>query len=325
MRAGDKTVQRPDIGCPSGSDRLGTVTASVEIVEVGPRDGLQNEARTLSVGTRVELIERLVAAGVRRLEAVSFVRADRVPQMAGAEEVLAELTPRDDVSLIGLVLNRRGAERAAETVCDELNMVVPVTDEFATRNQGAPVEGLLTQTEGVVEVARAAGKKVSVTLAVSFGCPFQGAVPVDQVRPVVERVADLGVDELAFADTVGVGVPSQVAELAALVDDRIPNLRWHFHNTRNTGYANAWAATQVAQGRVVLDASVGGFGGCPFAPAATGNIATEDLLYQLRGTGAEVEGADADDLSGLTSIATWLSGELDSPVQALLGRAGDFR
>ena len=295
----------------------------MEIIEVGPRDGLQNESRTLAVDTRIELVERLVAAGVRRLEAVSFVRPDRVPQMAGAEEVLAGLTPRDDVSLIGLVLNQRGAERAARTTCDELNMVVPVTDEFATRNQGAPTAQLVEQTKGVVEVAREAGKRVSVTLAVAFGCPFQGAVPVDQVRQVVDRVADLGLDELAFADTVGVGVPTQVAALAALVDDRIPSLRWHFHNTRNTGYANAWAATRT-RSRVVLDASVGGFGGCPFAPAATGNIATEDLLYQLRGTGAHVVGADPHDLGGLVGIASWLSTELDSPVQALLGKAGDF-
>lgn len=321
----------PDIEARAGSVSLGAVTPTVEIVEVGPRDGLQNEARALPVETRIELVERLVAAGVRRLEVVSFVRPDRVPQMAGAEEVLAGLTPRDDVSLIGLVLNRRGAERAAGTTCDELNMVVPVTDEFATRNQGATVAQLLTHTAGVVEVARDAGKRVSVTLAVAFGCPFQGAVPTSQVAPVVERVADLGIDELAFADTVGVGVPTQVGALAALVhgDARVPGLRFHFHNTRNTGYANAWAATQLdlaeRGGRVVLDASVGGFGGCPFAPAATGNIATEDLLYQLRGTGASVVAAEPEDLSGLTGIATWLSGELDSPVQALLGKAGDVR
>lgn len=304
--------------------------AVVELVEVGPRDGLQNEARTLAVDTRIELIERLVAAGVRRLEAVSFVRPDRVPQMAGAEEVLAGLPVRDDVDLIGLVLNRRGAERAALTTCDEINMVVPVTDAFATRNQGAPVAQLLDQAAGAVAVAREAGKRASVTLAVAFGCPFQGRVDTAQVAAVVERVADLGVDELAFADTVGVGVPTQVDSLAALVrgDARIPRLRFHFHNTRNTGYANAWAATRLDDPdrgqRVSLDASVGGFGGCPFAPAATGNIATEDLLHLLRGTGARVVGADADDLNGLTAIASWLAAELDSPVQALLGRAGDF-
>ncbi|MBD8870685.1 hydroxymethylglutaryl-CoA lyase [Nocardioides donggukensis] len=305
-------------------------TPIVDVVEVGPRDGLQNESRTLAVDTRVELIHRLVAAGVRRMEAVSFVRPDRVPQMAGAEEVLAALPVREDVDLIGLVLNRRGAERAAETTCDELNMVVPVTDGFGTRNQGAPVERLLEEAAGAVRVARAAGKSASVTLAVAFGCPFQGVVEVAQVAEVVDRVADLGIDELAFADTVGVGVPTQVEALAALVrgDERVPRLRFHFHNTRNTGYANAWAATRLDlssyAGRVSLDASVGGFGGCPFAPAATGNIATEDLLHLLRRTGADVAGADADDLEGLTGTASWLSDRLSSPVPALLGRAGDF-
>ena len=302
----------------------------VELVEVGPRDGLQNESRTLSVETRVALIERLVAAGVRRLEAVSFVRGDRVPQMAYAEEVLAGLTVRDDVDLIGLVLNRRGAERAAETVCDELNVVLPVTDDFATRNQGVTVEQGLEHAAAAVQVARDAGKRASVTLAVAFGCPFQGEVPVSQVAALVERVADLGIDELAFADTIGVGVPSQVRALAALVagDVRVPRLRFHFHNTRNTGYANAWAATTLdlsSHGdRVSLDASVGGFGGCPFAPAATGNIATEDLLHLLRRCGTEVVGARVEDLAPLLDTASWLSDELASPVQALLGRAGDL-
>lgn len=303
----------------------------VELVEVGPRDGLQNEARRLDVATRVALVRRLVDAGVRRLEVVSFVRPDRVPQMAGAEEVLdglADLGGR--ATLVGLVLNRRGAERAAATACDELNMVVPVTDSFATRNQGTDTAGLLEQAAGVVEVARAAGRRVSVTLAVAFGCPFEGEVAPARVADVVDRVLDLGVDELALADTVGVGVPTQVEELGAiaLADDRLRALRFHFHNTRNTGYANAWAATRLdlaaVGGRVALDASVGGYGGCPFAPAATGNIATEDLLHLLRRTGATVEGADADDLSPLVDTAAWLAEHLGRPVDALLGRAGDF-
>ena len=303
----------------------------VELVEVGPRDGLQNETRTLDVATRVELVHRLAAAGVRRMEVASFVRPDRVPQMAGAEEVLAGLADlADTTTLIGLVLNRRGAERAADTGCHELNMVVPVTDTFATRNQGADTAGLLDQTAGVVEVARAAGKRVSVTLAVAFGCPFEGEVAPARVADVVDRVLDLGVDELAIADTVGVGVPTQVEELGALAlaDERLTRLRFHFHNTRNTGYANAWAATRLdlsgVGGVVALDASVGGYGGCPFAPAATGNIATEDLLHLLRRTGATVTGADPADLAPLTGTATWLAEQLGRPVDALLGRAGDF-
>lgn len=299
---------------------------TVELVEVGPRDGLQNEARTLPVATRVRLIRRLLDLGMRRVEAVSFVRPDRVPQMAGAEQVMAALDDdgRDEVSYIGLVLNRRGAERAVETSCHELNMVVPVTDEFSRRNQGATTDALIEQAAGAVEVARAAGRRVSVTLAVSFGCPFEGEVPVDRVARVVDRVSDLGIDELALADTVGVGVPPQVLELGALVDDRVPRLRFHFHNTRSTGYANAWAATSVRPD-VALDASIGGFGGCPFAPAATGNIATEDLAYLLRRGGVPVTGPADLDLEAAAEVARWLSGELDSPVQGQLGRAGDFR
>ncbi|MBZ5735603.1 hydroxymethylglutaryl-CoA lyase [Nocardioides sp. TRM66260-LWL] len=308
----------------------------VDLVEVGPRDGLQNESRTLPVEVRARLIERLVDAGVRRLEAVSFVRPDLVPQMAEPERVL-DLLPAwedgPDVTLIGLVLNRRGAERAVATRVQELNMVVPVTDGFATRNQGASVEALLDQAADVVSVARDAGRRVSVTLPVSFGCPFDGDVHPEQVAPVVERVLAMGVDELAFADTIGVGVPPQVEALASLVPEAargatLPHLRFHFHNTRNTGYANAWAATRLDLaaygGRVALDSSVGGFGGCPFAPAATGNIGTEDLVHLLRRGGVRVSDLDdVDDLSGLIDTAAWLSTELGSPVQALLGRAGD--
>ncbi|MCF6379741.1 hydroxymethylglutaryl-CoA lyase [Nocardioides KLBMP 9356] len=303
---------------------------TVDVVEVGPRDGLQNESRTLDVETRVALIDRLARAGARRIEAVSFVRPDRVPQMAHAEEVLDALPSLPGVDLIGLVLNRRGAERAARTRCTELNMVVPVTDTFAERNQGAPTAVLLEQAAEVVDVARAAGQRVSVTLAVAFGCPFEGPVKADQLAPVVEAVLALDVDELAFADTVGVGVPPQVDALAALIPDAItpPRLRFHFHNTRNTGYANAWAATRLDLsrygGRVALDASVGGFGGCPFAPAATGNIATEDLLHLLRRGGVAVADAAPHDLGPLVDVASWLSERLASPVQALLGRAGDF-
>lgn len=296
---------------------------TVELVEVGPRDGLQNEARTLPVATRVELISRLVDLGVRRLEAVSFVRPDRVPQMAGAEEVMAAVPRRDDVTYVGLVLNRRGAERAVETACGELNMVVPVTDEFARRNQGAATAALVEQAAGAVEVARGAGRRISVTLAVAFGCPFEGEVPLARVAEVVDRVSDLGIDELALADTVGVGVPSQVLALGGLVDDRVPRLRFHFHNTRNSGYANAWAATTLGRD-VALDASVGGFGGCPFAPAATGNIATEDLAYLLRRSGVTVRGPAELDLAATGAVASWLAEQLDSPVQALLGKAGDF-
>jgi len=298
---------------------------AIEVVEVGPRDGLQNEHRVLDVTTRVELIRRLVADGVRRLEAVSFVRDDVVPQMACAEEVLAQLDPRSDVTYIGLVLNRRGAERAARSEnCSEVNVVIPVTDGFATRNQRCTVNEMVGHAADAVAVAREAGMSVSATLAVAFGCPFDGPVGDAKVAGVLDRVADLGVDEVAFADTIGVGVPSQVHALADLVrhDARIPRLRFHFHNTRNTGYANAYAASRLEGfSNIVLDASVGGFGGCPFAPAATGNIATEDLVYLLRPGGGL---RDNFNPTALARTGHWLANQLDKPAPGLLGRAGDY-
>ena len=303
--------------------------AGVELVEVGPRDGLQNERRTLPVETRVELVSRLLDLGLRRIEAASFVRPDRVPQMAGAEDVLAALPDAPGATYVGLVLNGRGAQRAALTRCGEINVVVPVTDAFSARNQGTGVAGMLGHAGEAVRVARESGMTVSVTLAVAFGCPFTGPVPAARVAEVIDQVLDLGIDELALADTIGVGVPRQVLTLGALAlgDPRVPALRFHFHNTRNTGYANAWAATELDVAghgqRLALDASLGGFGGCPFAPAATGNIATEDLLHLLRGSEVPVRGPAADlDLEAATTVAAWLAGELDSPVQALVGRAG---
>jgi hydroxymethylglutaryl-CoA lyase len=300
------------------------MTPTVEVVEVGPRDGLQNEAKALPVDSRVELINRLVAQGVRRMEAVSFVHPDRVPQMAGAEEVMRQVPPDAGVTYIGLVLNRRGAERAADTACSEINVVVPVTDEFSQRNQNATVDQLVAEAGAATKIARQAGMTVSVTLAVAFGCPFAGPVSTREVRQVYEQVADLGVDEIAFADTIGVGVPQQVTELAELArgDARVSRLRYHFHNTRNTGYANAFAAASLhGFEEVALDASLGGFGGCPFAPAATGNIATEDLAYLLRRQG--LPGARFD-IPALADVAHWLAGELENPVPGLLARAGDF-
>lgn len=302
----------------------GTGSPTVEVVEVGPRDGLQNESRALAVDTRVELIHRLIGQGVRRMEAVSFVRPDLVPQMAGAEEVMAQVPTDPDITYIGLVLNRRGAARAAETACNEINVVVPVTDDFSQRNQNASVDGLIAEAAAATGIARQAEMSVSVTLAVAFGCPFAGEVGIEQVRQVYDRVADLGVDEVAFADTIGVGVPHQVEAMAELVrgDARVGRLRFHFHNTRNTGYANAFAATRLPDfDDVALDASIGGFGGCPFAPAATGNIATEDLAYLLR---REAVPGQRFDLKTMSELAHWLAGELDNPVPGLIARAGDF-
>ncbi|WP_047867633.1 hydroxymethylglutaryl-CoA lyase [Nocardiopsis sp. RV163] len=292
----------------------------VEIVEVGPRDGLQNEARALPVEERVELIDRAVAAGVRRIEAVSFVNPRRVPQMAGAEEVMAGVTRAPGVSHIGLVLNRRGLDRAVAARVSEVNVAIPATDGFCVRNQGCTVEEMLAALAGIDAALEGTGIPLSVTVSTAFGCPFDGEVVPGRVVEVVRRIADTGAVEIALADTIGVGVPRQVRELVAAVGEVADGraLRCHFHNTRNTGYANALAA--VDAGVRVLDSSLGGFGGCPFAPAATGNIATEDLLYALHRSGLHT----GISLSGAAALGEWMGQRLDRQPPAYLGRAGAF-
>jgi hydroxymethylglutaryl-CoA lyase len=292
----------------------------VTIVDVSPRDGLQNEATLLDTATKVALIERLIAAGVRRIEATSFVHPQRVPQMADAEAVMAAVPRRDDVSYIGLVLNRRGLDRALVAGVDEVNAVVVASDTFNRRNQGVSTEESLAAWAAIAGLAHAAGVRASLTIAAAFGCPFEGEVPAERVIDLAARAMQAGPDELAIADTIGVGVPRQVHELAAgilpLAGD-VP-LRIHLHNTRNTGYANAVAA--VDAGFATLDASVGGIGGCPFAPNATGNIATEDLTYLLERQG-EPTGLDLD---ALREAGGFIARQLGSPAPALLGRAGGF-
>lgn len=290
------------------------------VVEVGPRDGLQNEQTLLSIDDKVALINRSVAAGLRRIEAVSFVNPRRVPQMAGAEEVMDQV-PRDlGVSYIGLVLNRRGLDRALTARVDEVNAVVVATDEFSIRNQGCTVAEGISAALDVVRDARAAGVFATVTIAASFGCPFSGEVQAEHVIGIVEQLAAAEPDEIALADTIGVGVPAQVRTLAAAAARVAPTipLRWHFHNTRNTGYANALTALEL--GSAALDSSIGGYGGCPFAPAATGNIATEDLVYSLERSGVDTGvGLDA-----VIDTAAWLATALEKDPPALLGRAGPF-
>jgi hydroxymethylglutaryl-CoA lyase len=281
----------------------------VTIVDVSPRDGLQNEATLLGTGTKVALIERLIASGVRRIEATSFVHPKRVPQMADAEAVMAAVPRRDDVSYIGLVLNRRGLDRALAAGVDEVNAVVVASDTFNRRNQGVGTEESLDDWAAIADAAHAAGVRASLTIAAAFGCPFEGEVPAERVIDIAGRALQAGPDELAIADTIGVGVPRQVHELAAgilPIAAAVP-LRIHLHNTRNTGYANAVAA-------------VDGIGGCPFAPNATGNIATEDLTYLLERQG-EPTGLDLD---RLREAGSWIARQLGSPAPALLGRAGGF-
>ncbi|MEV4136056.1 hydroxymethylglutaryl-CoA lyase [Dactylosporangium sp. NPDC049742] len=285
----------------------------VEIVEVGPRDGLQNEKVLLPTEVKVDYITRALDAGIRRLEAVAFVHPGRVPQMADAEAVMAAVPRRPGVTYIGLVLNRRGLDRALAAGVDEVNMVVVASDEFSRRNQGTTTAAALDVWH---EVA-AAGIPASLTIAAAFGCPFTGAVPVDRVLGIAASALQSGPREIAIADTIGVGVPTQVRELVHGLRDLGVPLRAHFHNTRNTGYANAVAALEA--GVATLDASIGGIGGCPFAPRATGNIATEDLTYLLHGMGVET----GLDLPALAGTGTWIAARLGIQAPAMLGRTLD--
>lgn len=289
------------------------------VVEVGPRDGLQNEATVVSTPAKIAFITRLVAAGLTRIEATSFVHPRRVPQMADAEAVMAGVPRSDAVSYIGLVLNERGLDRALAAGMDEVNVVLVASETFSQRNQGMSIEESVRSFERIASRARAAGVRVSATIGASFGCPFEGEVPTERVASLARQADALGAQEIAIADTIGVGVPADVHRLAAAVREvsDLP-LRAHFHNTRNTGYANALAA--IDAGIVALDASTGGIGGCPFAPRATGNIATEDLSYLLRRSGY----SPGIDQEAVIAIADTIGTELGSPVPALLGRAGDF-
>jgi len=293
---------------------------SVELVEVSPRDGLQNERVVFSTQDKVALIDRALAAGLRRIEVASFVNPSRVPQMADAEAVLDHLKGREGLSRIGLVLNRRGLDRALRAGVDEVNFVVVASETFSRRNQAASVEETLRTWGEVAAISRACRVRVSAVIGAAFGCPFEGEVDPAHVAALVRRIAEHGPDEIALADTIGVASPGDVRARFAAAAEAAPGvaLRAHFHNTRNTGIANAYAA--VLAGVRVLDASIGGIGGCPFAPAATGNIATEDLGYMLARMG-QLEGVD---LSGLIATASWLQEKLGHQVPAMLGRAGLF-
>ena len=292
----------------------------VEIVEVGPRDGLQSEPGNLPTAAKIELINRLIGAGIRRLEVTSFVNPKRVPQMADAEQVLAGLNKRSDVHYVGLVLNRKGLDRALAAGCTEVGMAVVASDTFNRRNQGVSTEESIAAWLDIAKAAREAGVRAQVTVSAAFGCPFEGEMPVARVLDVVERVAEGRPIEIALADTIGVGVPTQVTELVSRAREVVPGmpLRCHFHNTRNTGIANAYAAVQA--GVAVLDSSVGGVGGCPFAPAATGNIPTEDLLYMLQRSGIQT----GVSLEGIIETGKWLQDQLGRTVPGMLIKAGSF-
>lgn len=304
-----------------------TPARPLQLVEVGARDGLQNEKDVVATGHKLQMLNRLIAAGARRLEVASFVNPARVPQMADGEAVIAALPDRPDVSYIGLCLNKRGVLRALATrECgrrgvDEAGCVLVASDTFGQRNQGQTIEEGVRENRDMLRLAREGGLVPQVTISVAFGCPFEGAVQPQLVARLAGEMAEAGAVEIAVADTIGVGVPAQVEEIVGRVREAAPGvrLRAHFHNTRGTGIANAWAAYRA--GVEVLDSSLGGLGGCPFAPKATGNIATEDLVYLLNRSGVET----GMELEALIEANHWFETVLGRPLPAMLGKAGDFR
>jgi hydroxymethylglutaryl-CoA lyase len=294
--------------------------SAVEIIEVAPRDGLQNQAAVLSTADKIALISKLEDAGAKRMEVVSFVNPKRVPQMADAEDVLKELKGRA-FTKIGLVLNDAGLARALQTDVDEIGVVAIASDAFGLRNQKQTSRDSVEMAVRVVTAAKAAGRSAQVTIGVAFGCPFEGEVSPSYVAEMARQIARAAPREISVADTIGVAVPGQVSKLIGTLRRAVPGmaLRCHFHNTRNTGIANAWAA--IESGVTLLDASAGGIGGCPFAPKASGNIATEDLLYMLNRSGIE----SGYDIDRLIALVPWLAERLGlAQLPAMVSRAGSL-
>ncbi|MEO0575634.1 MAG: hydroxymethylglutaryl-CoA lyase [Pseudomonadota bacterium] len=293
---------------------------NIELVEVSPRDGLQSEPQVLPTEQKAALISRAVDAGVRRLEVTSFVHPKRVPQMADAEALMALLPREPGVSYIGLILNQRGFDRAVAARVHEVNMPVVASDTYNQRNQGVPTAQSIEDWSTIAEQAHASGIRPGVTISAAFGCPFEGIVEQDRVIEIAEQVAAANPFEISLADSIGVAGPAEVTTLIQRMRALLPDtpIRCHFHNTRNTGLANAFAAVQA--GANALDASIGGIGGCPFAPAATGNIPTDDLLYMLHRAGI----ATGVDLDRIIAISGWLQDILKHDIPAMLPKAGNF-
>lgn len=293
---------------------------AIEIVEVGPRDGLQNEAKLVSTADKVELIRKCIAAGARRIEIASFVNPRKVPQMADAEAVVEALGPLEGVTRIGLVLNLRGAERALAAGVDQLGAVAVASDTFGVRNQGQDAAQSVAEAKAIIAMAKAAGRSAQVTIATAFGCPFEGEIDPAHVVSMARELANSGPCEVALADTIGVAVPAQVTALVSAVREAIASLpvRVHFHDTRNTGVANVWTAVEA--GAVTVDAALGGLGGCPFAPGALGNVGTEDVAWMLARSGVDT-GLDMD---ALVEASHWLAGVMGKDLPASLSRAAPF-
>ena len=289
---------------------------NVTVCDVGPRDGLQNEKVVLATAVRAELCNRLAAAGVPRIEAVSFVRDDRVPPMAGAENVVTGLELSDGTVFAGLALNEQGYDRLKAAGLEEAHLTFAATESFSRRNANASVEEAVAAAETILTHAAQDGIRATVTISVAFGCPFEGAVDPGSVLEIARRASGAGAAEVVFADTIGVAVPSQVTKLVETGLGLGVPVGVHLHNTRNTAIACAYAALHA--GATVFDASVGGAGGCPFAPNATGNVATEDLVYLLHGEGVET----GIDLDALIEVARWLEEQLGRRLDGLVHRAG---
>ena len=293
---------------------------SVEIVEVGPRDGLQNEKTLVSTEDKVAFIKRAIDAGAKRIEIASFVHPKLVPQMADAEDVVKMLGEVDGVTRIGLTLNKRGALRALECGIDQFGAVCVASDGFGLKNQNQTSVETVSTAKEIVKLAQAEGRTGQVTISTAFGCPFDGEVPEQRVLDIVAELAEANPTEIALADTIGVGVPSQVTSLVSQAVEMVAPIpiRVHFHNTRNMAIANVWAA--IAAGAQTIDSSIGGIGGCPFAPNATGNVATEDVAYLLNRSGIE----NGLDLDALIETAKWMEGVLGKKVPSMLAAAGGF-
>lgn len=291
----------------------------LSILEVSPRDGLQNEKAVISTADKVALIARARAAGLSRIEVASFVNPKRVPQMADAEAVIAAL-PDDGATYVGLVLNEKGAERALATKIHELGSVAVASDTFAQRNQGQTSAESVEIAMAIARAAKKAGRRANITVSAAFGCPFDGEVPQARVIEIVKRLATAEPDDIALADTIGVADPWRVRAMVGELRRALPQvkLRGHFHNTRNTGLANAFAAIEA--GVETLDASIGGVGGCPFAPAATGNVPTEDIVFMLARGGVET----GVDLGALIATTGWLTDRIGRPLPGMVSRAGNF-
>ena len=294
--------------------------SKVSILEVGPRDGLQSEPEILPTEVKKEFITRTINAGIKNIEVSSFVHPKKVPQMADAEKLVESLPDRDDVTYIGLIMNQRGFERARDCGIDEVGMVIVSTDTYNMKNQNVVTQQSIDNWLDIASSAKSAGIRTSVVIACSFGCPYEGEVDPEHIASIAEQILKGEPDVIGLADSVGVAVPNQVKTTFALIKDLAPTipLRTHLHNTRNTGLANAAAAVEA--GVSIIDASTGGIGGCPFAPKATGNIPTDDLLYMLDRSGIET----GVNLKEIVKTTDWLETQLGRPVPAMVPKAGIF-